>query len=99
MAVNHITYNDQLQHGRQLRSAMNKIHEGRDELAELVEIVAQMKDGSTVTSYIQGKFGTTDLSGAEALVAEIESLNFKLNTDDSQSNLNAAITQANAKLG
>lgn len=103
MAVSHITFNDQLQHGRQLRSSLNKLEEGLIELNDILAILARMIDGNGSDAshfiYMVAKLGFPDNDTAKAAYDELQSLAFKLNTDSSVADVNAALRQAFSKFG
>lgn len=77
MAVSHITFNDQLPHGRRLRAAFNKMDEGLAEFGELLDIMDTMKDGDAVGDYIVAKFGFTDAKTAAAAYEQLTALREK----------------------
>jgi hypothetical protein len=101
MAVNHILFNDQLNHGRDLRRCLSKLEEGRDELFDLMDTMALMIDGNGSDAshypYMVVRFGFADTAGAKAAWEELQSLRSKLNTDASVSSVLAAMSQAFAK--
>lgn len=114
MAVGHILFNDQLPHGRKLRSFLGLLDRMFEEGNDLILLLAQMKDAGAVDEYIADKFGFGLLSGsnpgtagvvadAQAGVAEVESLMGKLNTTGGAGvttfNVRDAILQAIAKFG
>lgn len=99
MAAEHVKYNDQTDIGRLIKSGINTLYEGRAKITEAKNQLAQMKESGVVTTYIQTEAGCQTLEDAEDLVGEIEALEFKLVTNDSQTSVGDAITQANAKLG
>jgi len=91
MAVGHIIFNDQLPHGRRLRSFLNLLDQVQSDGNELLLLMAQMKDGGNVGQYLADKFGfgllpgsnpgtAGDVSMAQAGVGEFESVVGKLNT-------------------
>lgn len=83
----------------QLKQCRDDLYRARATLRSLVASTAQMKDGGVVGALIESHFGCPNNAEAVALVGELESLDFKLNTNDSQSNLNAAIDQFLARFG
>lgn len=85
--------------GQRIKEARNEIRSGRLKLNEVVASLAQMKDAGVVGTLIQEQCGCPSTAEAELLVAELESIQFKLNTNDSQSDLNAAIDQFFARFG
>src|ERR1051325_1905316 len=112
MAVGHILFNDQLPHGRKLRNFLNLLDSAFAEGNELIQLLAQMKDGGAVGQYIADKFGfgllpgdnpgtAGDVAAAQSGVGEIESVVGKLNTTGGAGvttfNVKDAILQAVAK--
>jgi tetrahydromethanopterin S-methyltransferase subunit H len=98
MAITHISFNDQTNHGRQLRAHLNKLEEAVEGLDDLVKTMALMLDGDGTqsahfTSYIITKFGFPDAATAKACWDELNSVSFKLQTNASVSDVNAAIKQ------
>jgi hypothetical protein len=99
MADNWIKFSTGNLLGQKIKQARNSLKSGRDMLNEVVATLAQMKDSGNVGTLIQEECGCPDLTEAENLVAELESIQFKLNTNDSQSNLDAAFDQYEARFG
>ena len=103
MAVSHISLNDQTQHGRMLRSALNKLDDGLQELTDLLAIMATMVDGdgssSTHFPYVTSKFGFASDSKSKEAFDELNSLKYKLSTNASVTDVNAAMLQAFHKFG
>ena len=101
MAVSHITFNDQLQHGRLLRRGLTQFEEGLETLNDLKAFLDQAKDGdgsdAAHFTYATLKMGTTSDAQTKALYDELASLLFKLNTNSSVTDVNAALLQAFAK--
>lgn len=97
-AVNHISFNDQLPHGRLLRNALQQQESGLRSLNDTIATIALMidGDGSQVAhfSYVAAKFGFASVESAKAAWDELNSLASKLNTNASVSNVNAAMLQA-----
>lgn len=85
--------------GQGIKSARSSLKSGREALNNAVATLAEMKDAGVVGTTIQEQLGTATLEEAEDIVAELESIQFKLNTNDSQSNLNAAYNQFLARFG
>lgn len=98
MAVSHLSFNDQLTHGRILRSSINKLEEGLEELQDVLATMALMLDGdgsqAAHFAYATTKFGFSSDANAKAAYDELNSLSAKLTTDASVSNVNAAMLQA-----
>lgn len=99
MPIGDIKYNRSSDVGRKIAAASQMINEGKKFLSDAVKDMAEMKDGGAVTSYLQGELGCPDLTEAQELVAECESMDFKLTTNDSQANVGTAITQWVARVG
>lgn len=99
MAVAHIQYDPNLRHGQQLRGAMLSLGSALDLVNELFAVMNQMRDGGSVTVYLQNKFGFPDVATAQAAYDEINSLQLKLNSDASVTNVHTAIIQAVSKFG
>lgn len=73
----HKAFNDQLPHGRRLRSALNKMDEGVAEFNEVLDIMETMKDGDAVGNYLQTKFGFADLKAAGDAYTQLTELRAK----------------------
>jgi hypothetical protein len=103
MAVAHITFNDQLPHGRLIRRALQQLQEGREGLVDILGVLQLMIDGDSSDpsqfTYMTAKCGFPDNATAKSAWEELQSLKFKLTTDASQSNVNAAQSQAFSKFG
>lgn len=99
MAVGHFAFDRNLPHGQKLNRALNLLEDGLDTLNEVFEIMNQMKDGGAITSYLQQKFGFPDVTTAEAAYNELNSLQSKLNTNASVTDVNAAMIQCFRKFG
>lgn len=102
MAFTKIHFNDTLPHGQLLRSALTQFESGYERLDDVVAASTLMIDGDGSSSSHFGenmtRFGTPDLATAKALHDEIASVNAKLHTDASVTNVQAAINQVLAKL-
>lgn len=98
MAVAHIDYNRNSQHGSALRNALTNLESAFEQLNQTHATMALMFDGdgsdASHFAYMQGKFGFADNAAAKAAFDELASLLFKLNTNSSVSDVNAAMTQA-----
>jgi hypothetical protein len=103
MAVQHITFNDQTNHGRMIRRALQQLQDGRQGLIEIIGVMQLMIDGDSSDpsqfTYMTTKCGFPDNATAKAAWEELNALKFKLTTDSSQSNVNAAFDQAQHKFG
>lgn len=98
MAVSHLSFNDQLTHGRLLRASLNKLEEGLEELNDTLATMTLMIDGdgsqAAHFTYATTKFGFSSDANTKAAYDELNSLAAKLTTDASVSNVNAALLQA-----
>lgn len=98
MAVNHIAFNDQTNHGRILRRALQHVEEGLKELNDLLATMQQMIDGdgsqAAHFTYATEKFGFGSDAITKAAWDELNSLASKLNTNANVSDVNAALLQA-----
>lgn len=103
MAVGHISYNDQLPHGRDLRRCLQLLQEGHDRLPDLLAAMAQMVDGDGSNAahftYVTSKFGFASDAKAKEAWDELNSLQSKFSGDGSVTFVNAALNQAFAKFG
>ncbi len=101
MAVSHITYNQGTQHGALLKTALSQLEAGLQRANELKATLALMIDGdgsnATHFAYMQEKLGFADNAAAKSAWEELNSLLFKLNTNGSVTDVNAALMQAFAK--
>jgi hypothetical protein len=102
VAVTHIAFNDQLQHGRLLRRCLNGLEDGYENLLDVIDVMAQMLDGDGSAvghfAYHVSKFGFADTTAAKACWDELQSLKGKLSVNSSVTDVNAALLQAFAKL-
>lgn len=98
MAFTHIQFDDQKQHGRYLRRALQHIEEGYDTLLDIIATMTTMIDGDGSSdaqfSEVTTRFGFGSNADAKAAWDELNSLKSKLVTDDSVSFVNAAMLQA-----
>ena len=84
MAIGHLSFNDQIPHGRMQRSCLNKLEQGLTELTTLLNSLAPdvMIDGdgkeTAQYDYVAAKFGYPDSKTAMAGVAELKTLLEKL---------------------
>ena len=101
MAVSHIAFDDQAKHGRLLRRALQQIEEGKDNLDDTIAAMALMIDGdgsqAAHFTYMTTKFGFASDAASKAAWEELNSLKFKLSTNDSVTDVAAALAQAFAK--
>jgi hypothetical protein len=97
MAVTHLTFNDQLPHGRLLRRGLSQLEEGLDNLNDTKASMALMIDGDGTQAahftYLTAKYGFSSDADAKAAWDELNSLLFKLNTNASVTDVAAAIAQ------
>lgn len=97
MTVLHIQFNPGTQHGALLRSPLRKMEESLAEFQEIKGTMALMIDGDGSSpdhfAYIQEHFGFLNNDVAKAAWDELNSLLFKLTTNASVDNVNAAMLQ------
>lgn len=97
MSVAHLAFNDQTNHGRILRRALQQQEDGLDGLNDVISTLQLMIDGdgsqAAHFAYATTKFGFSDDATAKAAWEELNSLAFKLNTNNSVSDVNAALKQ------
>lgn len=97
MAVSHISYQQNTQHGAKLAGALVRLEDAFGDLNEIKNTMALMIDGdgssATHFAYMQDKFGFVDNAGAKAAYEELASVLSKLNTNSSVTDVNAAILQ------
>ena len=98
MAVAHIYFNDQSQYGRLIRRALQMTEDGLDNLNDVLGVMGFMIDGdgslAAHFSYATTKFGFGSDADTKAAYEELQSLAFKLNTNSSVTDVNAALLQA-----
>lgn len=98
MAVSHLQFNDQLQHGRQLRRHLQMLEESTEGFADVLATMALMLDGdgssTTHFDYVTSKYGFESNEAAMAAWNELNSLYSKFNSDNQVSNVKSAFTQA-----
>lgn len=103
MATTHISFNDGTRWGRQLRNVLDNLERGLDEGNDLLAVMTHMidGDGSNASHFdlVTTNFGFADNAHAKAAWDELNSMMFKLNTNSSVSDVNAALLQAFAKMG
>lgn len=102
MAMTHIQFDDQKQHGRYLRRSLQMLEEGREQLIKTKDVMQTMinGDGSSSTHFpeVTSRFGFTDDATAKAAWDEINSALSKLTTDASVTSVQAALLQLFSKL-
>jgi hypothetical protein len=102
MSVPHIAFNDTTHYGQYLRNALVGLEVNLDRLNEIKDTMALMIDGdgsqAAHFTYMTSKFGFTDDATAKAGWDELNSCLFKLNTNTSVSDVNAALLQLFNKL-
>lgn len=100
--ITHISFNTASQFGGSLASTLRRFENSFNDLNELFSSLTLMRDndGSAADDYalIQQKIGATDNAGAKAVYDELSSVLFKLNTDSSVTEVNAAMRQVFNKL-
>lgn len=102
MAFNHVHFNDQTQYGRMLRRTLQMMEESDDLLADVRDVMIQMRDGdgSQDVHYAEltTKFGFASDAKARAAFEELDSCYQKTSGNGSVSNVRAARDQFYAKL-
>lgn len=100
---NFYAFNDQINHGRQLRRCLDQMEESHTSLDDLLLVMAQMLngDGSQDAHFdeIAANFGFATNAKAHAAWSELSSLAAKFSTDSSVTNVKAAMAQAFARFG
>lgn len=98
MAAAHIHFNHENNHGGLLHGALVRLEEAFAELNEIHGTMLMMIDGDGTQAahfaYMTTRFGFADDAGSKAAFDELSSLLFKLNTNTSVSDVNAALKQA-----
>jgi hypothetical protein len=102
MAAAHIHFDDQTQYGRKLRRALQLMEEGDDLLADVRDMMIQMRDGdgSNAAHYalLVTRMGFPDNATAKAAFDELDSAFSKTSGNGSVSNVRAARDQLFAKM-
>jgi tetrahydromethanopterin S-methyltransferase subunit H len=103
MAVAHLDFNASTPHGSILRRTLTNLERGLEELNDCIATIQLMIDGNGSDAshfvYAAGKFGfPSDGAAMKAAWEELNSLAFKLNTNASVTDVNAAMLQAFNKL-
>jgi hypothetical protein len=102
VATTNLYFNDQTQYGRMLRRGLNLLEEGYELLNDVLANVPHMIDGNGSDAAhfteVTARYGFDNNADAKAAWDELNSLMFKLNTNTSVSDMNAAMLQAFAKL-
>ncbi len=97
MAITHLFFNQNSQHGNMLRSTMAQLEGGLIQLNEVLGAMNLMLtgDGSLTTHfpYMTAKFGFTDDATSQAAWQELTALAAKLNVDTSVTNVHAQLIQ------
>lgn len=103
MAVSHISFNSNSEYGMQLRQALGFLERGKNEINDLLGVMATMIDGDGSQpahyAYFVSRFGFSSNEDAQAAWNELQALMFKLNTEAGVDHVNAAMTQAFSKFG
>lgn len=101
MASTNIHFDDQKHHGRLLRSALHMLEGGLDALNDAFASMTHMKDGdgsqAAHFTELTSRFGFTTDAKAKDAYDELNSLQAKLNTNASVTDVNAALLQAFSK--
>lgn len=103
MAITHIKFDANTNHGRLLRRSLQQIEEAHEEVPKLLETMSLMIDGdgsqeSHFSNYILEAFGFGSAADAKACYDELNSYNFKQQTNAQVDNVYAATRQLLAKL-
>ncbi len=109
MSVTHLGYDENTEYGRKLSRFISLLQEALNSGNSILGIMNRMKDGDGSQAvhfdYLVSRFGFEGVDTAakqtvaKATFDELNSLMFKLNTDSSVSDVNAAIKQIGEKLG
>src|SRR6187431_922835 len=103
MAYGHITFNEALKHGRDLRQLMQQLEFVFDQLGHTVGEMATMVDGdgssATHFPHMTASYGFETDAYSKAAYEELQAFYGKLNTDASVSNVKAALLQVLSKFG
>lgn len=103
MAFSHLNYNKSTPHGYLLAKALDDLRNGFLGLNFIFRTMDTMKDGdgSQATHFAEAttRFSFADDATAKAAYDELNSLQAKLNTNSSVTDLNAAMLQAFHKFG
>jgi hypothetical protein len=98
MAVTHLYFNDQTNHGRMLRRALQQLEESTESINDLISTMQLMLsgDGSVDAhfTYATTKFGFSNDADTHNAWLELLSLQSKLNVDTSVTNTKSALNQA-----
>ena len=96
MALNHITFNDQLTHGRKLRALVNNLEDAFDQCPKMLATMLEMMTGDGTLeahfdAYLISKFGFTNAATAKACFDLLKAYNDKVDTNASVTNVKATI--------
>ena len=98
MAANHILFNDQSSYGGLLRRGLQSLESGLDFLEDVKGAMQMMidGDGSAAAHFgeVRDRFGFTSDAKAKEAWEELNSLIFKLTTNNSVTDVGNAIVQA-----
>lgn len=101
MAISHVQFDDQTQHGRILRRALSQLEDGLDLLNKIRDTMTMMVDGdgsqAAMFTEVVTRFGFANTTNAKAAWDELNSLLFKFNTDADVTFVHAATVQALSK--
>ncbi len=104
MAFSHIYFNDQTSYGRMLRRMLNLMEESDDLMADVRDVMIQMRDGAdnpedhTNYAEVTTRFGFSSNTQARAAFLELDSAYSKTSGNNSVSDVRAARDQLYAKL-
>ena len=101
MAITHLQFDDQKQHGRLLRRWLNAVESTLDDGDDIFRLLPTMidGDGSSAAHFneVVTRFGFPDNATAKAFWDEFQSAYSKVSGDAQVSSVNAAIKQIIAK--
>ena len=104
MAFAHLYFNDQLQHGRMLRRTLQMMEQADDLLADVRDVMVQMRDGAdnpadhTNYTEVASRFGFASNTKAREAFLELDSAYSKTSGNGVVTNVRAARDQLFAKL-
>lgn len=102
MAMTHIQFNDQLQHGRYLRRGLQMLEEGRETLIKAKDVMSTMIDGDGTSiahfNEVTSRFGFVDNTTSKEAWDELNSAIAKLTTDAQVTSVQSALLQLFSKM-
>lgn len=98
--MSHLAFVKSTPHGKDLDDALLAGKAFLRGISDVFAVMDRMRDdGVLALAYIQDKYGFPDTATAQAAYDELNSLQAKLNTNASITDMNAAMLQAFAKFG